>query len=1359
TNSSSMLNNTLLLDSLAFTNYKSSNSYNLTFLNNTVEGAVRLSSSIGNAAHQYIGGNDILGDISVTTLGGGALYEGYGASNQYKGNATFIHNSTGTFYVNNNNNKGFYHKNFKIEGTGNFSINSAQFVGTSNSLFTDNRMAAISTTLDSIRIQKTGGATLAFAKPLSITNMVRFDGGDILTTASSILTFENGSSYEGVSDSSKVLGPVTAKFINTNGKTAVFPVGKLGVYLPVKLSNYSTAGLQEWTAEVIDGDANNYGYNRNTKVASLYEVNDREFFMISKSVSTIPDAYVSLGYHVDSLEISNQSDLKVAHWDGSIWENLGNGATTGNNETGTVQTTALVTNFSPFAVASTTKLNYVDSVYFNYPPTPTYGMVYSIMVGDTLDFDLSATNDKPSQIVTISAPGAPATVTFNNTSGNTANGTFQWIPNSSDIGNHTIKFYAENSTNSSLDSTVVIIDVIARPDSVYFYAPTPTNGTIFSVVAGNNININLVAKDVDSNHSVAISAPGAPATAVLNNISGNPATATFDWTPNVSEVGSYTVKFYAIDNTSTSQDSTYVVINVTSPPPPIVDSVYFITPTPTNGMVYNIIAGNNVYFDLAAKDEDPSHTVTISNYGAPVSATFTNTPGNTATATFNWTPNLSEVGSYTVKFYAIDNTSTSQDSIFVVINVTSPPPPSTGDFETKWLVDNSGEITIPASGSGYNYNLTWTNLTTSVTGYATNLTSSHTITGLTAGEDYKVSISGTYPHFAFTVLSVAKKVQLKEVMHWGNNPWKSMANSFSGAVNMDVTATDVPNLSQVTSMSGMFYGASNLVGVGANWAWNTSNVKNMNSMFYLAQNFNGDISTWNTSNVTSMASMFFNANAFNQDISGWDVSKVKSMKQLFRFAMSFDQNLETWNLNALQTATFMYEFSGVSCKNLGLTLRGWANNINTNNYAVDLGIQGKNLPSDVETDDLPILSSKGWMVDNTGAPAACRPLVIKGFVTKWIPTAGVIKIPASTSYYPYNYAIELKNLSNAMIPVYTETGITGAKTLPVINGDVYQLSITGDYPHFNSSSLTSALKANLIEVTNWGNIQWMSMANSFSGAVNMNVVATDTPDLSQVLSMSGMFYNTSSLTGVGANWTWNTSNVTLMQSLFYNAPLFNQDISLWNTSNVTTMASMFFNAHSFNQNISGWDVSNVTSMNQTFYNAKNFNQDLSNWDVSNLVIGINTFSSPTGTGMDCNNLSNTIACWGSKVVATGGNLGLSNRKYQSGSEVNFINKGWTLSNLNPSNICGTYSGPCYNTGTITAQLNSESNILVYPNPTSGIFYVKAEKGSQYIISDIYGKVIMKGYIESFATQFDLSNHVRGVYIIRVNNQATKVIVK
>ena len=48
------------------------------------------------------------------------------------------------------------------------------------------------------------------------------------------------------------------------------------------------------------------------------------------------------------------------------------------------------------------------------------------------------------------------------------------------------------------------------------------------------------------------------------------------------------------------------------------------------------------------------------------------------------------------------------------------------------------------------------------------------------------------------------KTKFLEVMQWGNIAWVSMEKAFYGATNLQITAIDYPDLSNVTNMSEMF---------------------------------------------------------------------------------------------------------------------------------------------------------------------------------------------------------------------------------------------------------------------------------------------------------------------------------------------------------------------------------------------------------------------------------------------------------------------------------------------------------------------------------------------------------------------------
>ena len=85
--------------------------------------------------------------------------------------------------------------------------------------------------------------------------------------------------------------------------------------------------------------------------------------------------------------------------------------------------------------------------------------------------------------------------------------------------------------------------------------------------------------------------------------------------------------------------------------------------------------------------------------------------------------------------------------------------------------------------------------------------------------------------------------------------------------------------------------------------------------------------------------------------------------------------------------------------------------------------------------------------------------------------------------------------------------------------------------------------------------------------------------------------------------TWNVSQVTDMNNLFYDRSDFNDDISNWDVGNVTNMQSMFNEASAFNQPLERWNVGNVTDMEYMFNGARSFNQPLANWERSNSTVG------------------------------------------------------------------------------------------------------------------------------------------------------------
>ena len=238
------------------------------------------------------------------------------------------------------------------------------------------------------------------------------------------------------------------------------------------------------------------------------------------------------------------------------------------------------------------------------------------------------------------------------------------------------------------------------------------------------------------------------------------------------------------------------------------------------------------------------------------------------------------------------------------------------DFVTTWKTDNPGtssstSITIPTNPAyAYSYDVDWDNDGTfDQFGITGDVTHDFGVSGT-----YTIRIQGSFPSIYFNATMDRQKIL--SVDQWGTIGWSSMYRSYNGCTFLQVSASDSPDLSAVTSMEAMFEGAGS---VNANLnSWNTTNVTNMNSLF-ATSNFNGDISSWNTANVTNIGGMFATNPAFNQDLSGWDVSSATDASGMFSGATSFNQNIGGWNTGGLADTSGMFSFA----TNFNQDISGW----------------------------------------------------------------------------------------------------------------------------------------------------------------------------------------------------------------------------------------------------------------------------------------------------------------------------------------------------------------------------------------------------------------------------------------------------
>lgn len=208
---------------------------------------------------------------------------------------------------------------------------------------------------------------------------------------------------------------------------------------------------------------------------------------------------------------------------------------------------------------------------------------------------------------------------------------------------------------------------------------------------------------------------------------------------------------------------------------------------------------------------------------------------------------------------------------------------------TKWYA-SSGVVKFRVIGGG---TYTWEGTTMPMPG-----TASTTVTGsgsFTSGlvtinvptNVYQINLSITPTNtfrfiFENSGLTYEEVNRLSEISQWGDVKWNpALTNMFYGCNSLRITATDIPNFSNVTDMSGLFSGCSSITTIPNIGKWNTSQVTNMASMFSGAYNFSSDLDGWDTSKVTDMSNMFSSNSKFNGSIKTWNTGNVTNMSGMF----------------------------------------------------------------------------------------------------------------------------------------------------------------------------------------------------------------------------------------------------------------------------------------------------------------------------------------------------------------------------------------------------------------------------------------------------------------------------------------------
>lgn len=207
-----------------------------------------------------------------------------------------------------------------------------------------------------------------------------------------------------------------------------------------------------------------------------------------------------------------------------------------------------------------------------------------------------------------------------------------------------------------------------------------------------------------------------------------------------------------------------------------------------------------------------------------------------------------------------------------------------------------------------------------------------------------------------------------------------------------------------------------------------------------------------------------------------------------------------------------------------------------------------------------------------------------------------IKLPLQSTG-TYNFLVEWGDTNSSIVTAYNDTSVTHTYTSP----GIYTINITGQIIGWQFNNGGDRLK--IIEISQWGDLQLVTGQNSFYGASNLVLSATDALNLTGVTDLNQAFSGCSSLGSQGSMSLWDVSQITNFAFMFKDAITFNLDISSWNTSSGKDFSLMFFNATQFNQPLNTWNLSSALYISGMFSFASSFNQPLDSWSFP-LVQGL-----------------------------------------------------------------------------------------------------------------------------------------------------------
>lgn len=312
----------------------------------------------GTTTNSWQGGN-VFGNLVVNNESTGVLRIGDNATGDlFSGNATFRRNNTGELSINRTNITD-YRGNITLVGAVAIGSNGGtmRISGGSNRALN----ASAGLTIPRLTMNTTGAPILTVNIPVTITTALTLNGG-IFFNDENLLTINSGVTVTGGSNASHVDGR-----LRKIGNTAfTYPFGNDGYYAPLTTSALGGATTQHFTGRYFHTNPELAGYSRASKVATLGEINECEYWEFARTNSTVTPT-ITLAWSADrTCPIVDFNEFIVTQWTGTQWIDLEAAGLTGDDNSGSVRNNLPIPSFTPpiFTLAQSFRILPVELLSF-----------------------------------------------------------------------------------------------------------------------------------------------------------------------------------------------------------------------------------------------------------------------------------------------------------------------------------------------------------------------------------------------------------------------------------------------------------------------------------------------------------------------------------------------------------------------------------------------------------------------------------------------------------------------------------------------------------------------------------------------------------------------------------------------------------------------------------------------------------------------------------------------------------------------------------------------------------------------------------------------------------------------------------